>query len=554
MQPRKTFYYTCMLSVIACIGAFIGTSFAQKNAVNGGTLRGTITDATPAQNPIEGVEIKIVAQDGTEFTTKTDANGDYKYTGLPAGRYLINIYKAGYLKRVGKPVTIVNGGDHLVRLKMGKKSGASAEVDETFLQHISESIGKRYNLDTQVVDALRQSISKAVETAREDESEFVRSGEESGTALIEALLTHPDCKAAFAKHLTEPQLQDYFNLNKARQQRDRLAAAQIMTAVLDQVLSLTPDQRQNVVRLLFDRTNNQSQLTSAHIFGGGGPHLQLHYTVVYALHRELNVSLDEILTETQAKVWQGMIHSEKIRREGGEVGFEVLKPKTEEIKEKEVDDEYDVTTSQLWQLTEAILTAHTELLGSLHEHASHRLALVSKGIVQQHFETQYELPSDNFETRLKFAKTLRECMEAYQADKITRGEALGKLNTMREALWDQRTTNIQSGKAEVYDITDHPLYQQAIKDVLSEDAFIQYNERQIERKTFCRQAFRDLTVGLVDIQLLLDDTQRKHFEAIAAQLTVPPLLEDGLAIMVFELFFRTDREMLSPWQRSIMER
>lgn len=79
MQLRKTFYYTCMLSVIVCISVFMGISFAQDNAVNGGTIRGTIEDLTQGQKPIEGVEVKIVAQDGTEYTTKTDANGDYNF-------------------------------------------------------------------------------------------------------------------------------------------------------------------------------------------------------------------------------------------------------------------------------------------------------------------------------------------------------------------------------------------------------------------------------------------------------------------------------------------
>ena len=79
-------------------------------------------DTTERQNPIEGVEVVIVAQDGTEFTTTTDANGDYEKSGIPAGRYLISIYKDGYGDRLGKPVTIVNGGDHFVPLKMTKKN------------------------------------------------------------------------------------------------------------------------------------------------------------------------------------------------------------------------------------------------------------------------------------------------------------------------------------------------------------------------------------------------------------------------------------------------
>lgn len=249
-----------------------------------------------------------------------------------------------------------------------------------------------------------------------------------------------------------------------------------------------------------------------------------------------------------------MINREKIKRRGGEVGFEVMKPKTDKINEREVDNEYDVTTAQMWQLTKAILTAHTELLGPLNASTSQRLALVTKGVVQQHFETQNNAQDDDFKITLRFSKTLTELIKAHEAGKITREEALGKLNAMREEVRDQRATNIRSGKAEVYNITDHPLYQQAIKDVLSENAFIQYNTHQIERKTFCQQALRDLTVVLVDIQLLLDDTQRKHFEEIAAQLTVPPLTEEGCVIMLLELLLSIDREMLSPWQRGELER
>lgn len=106
------------LMVVAYTIISVGIVFAQQ----GGTVRGQIVDTTERQNPIEGVEVVIVAQDGTEFTTKTDANGDYEKSGIPAGRYLISIYKDGYGDRLGKPVTIVNGGDHYVPLKMTKKN------------------------------------------------------------------------------------------------------------------------------------------------------------------------------------------------------------------------------------------------------------------------------------------------------------------------------------------------------------------------------------------------------------------------------------------------
>ena len=175
-MPRLIF----MLIAVACIGMCAGVVLAQGNAVDGGTLRGRITDTTEAQNPIEGVEIKIVAQDGTEFTTTTDANGDYKHTGLPAGRYLINISKEGVGERIGQPVVIVNGGDHFMPLKMsnkdfiilppvhvqGKRMGVVVkERIQVLLQLIGDNLSIRYNLDHAVVKVLRQSVFEAVETA-----------------------------------------------------------------------------------------------------------------------------------------------------------------------------------------------------------------------------------------------------------------------------------------------------------------------------------------------------------------------------------------------------
>ena len=96
----------------------VGIAFAQQ----GGTVRGLIVDTTERQNPIEGVEVRIVGTSGEEYTATTDANGDYEKSEIPAGRYLISIYKDGYGDRLSKPVTVVNGGDHFVPLKMTKKN------------------------------------------------------------------------------------------------------------------------------------------------------------------------------------------------------------------------------------------------------------------------------------------------------------------------------------------------------------------------------------------------------------------------------------------------
>ena len=109
--------------VLICL-VCTGIVFAQDDLLEqekGGTVRGQIVDTTEMQSPIAGVEVVIVAMDGTEFTTTTDANGDYEHAGIPAGRYLISIFKKGYAERIGRPVTVVNGGDHYLPLKMTKR-------------------------------------------------------------------------------------------------------------------------------------------------------------------------------------------------------------------------------------------------------------------------------------------------------------------------------------------------------------------------------------------------------------------------------------------------
>lgn len=112
------------LMLIACVGMFSGISFAQDAEIStsGGTVRGEIVDTTTAQTPIADVRVEIRGTgEGREYSATTDQSGSYEHSGIPAGRYLISIYKEGYGDRTGKPVTVVNGGDHFVPLKMTKK-------------------------------------------------------------------------------------------------------------------------------------------------------------------------------------------------------------------------------------------------------------------------------------------------------------------------------------------------------------------------------------------------------------------------------------------------
>ncbi len=530
-----------MLITVACVGMFSGITFAQDDPVNGGTIRGMIADLTQGQKPIEGVEIKIVAQDGTAYTTKTDANGDYKKSGIPAGRYTISIYKEGYNTRSGKPVTIVKGGDHYVPFNITEKGnfGPRAEVParradptldrkiESLLQGVAENIGKRYNLDAPVIKVLRQSTFKSIQTAlTQDENlrVFAKAATDGNVALLELLLLHPSTKPTFAKHLTDTQLKNYLKLNRARQQRHLQATVHQIAVLFDQELSLTTVQRQRVEQLLLDTTEGKSFLTAMSMMIDS-------LNAVHLVHYQLKISLDEILSQTQSKIWHGLVKTSTeeppsifVRLPGAEMEDPVDTAKPDN---KDNTPESQERIKQMQEIAEAKLMAHTELLGPLNEDVSRRLQLATKGVVQRYMETQGKDPGE------MYRETAAKLRQAVEAGEITREEAAGNLEVLRSKP----------------DITEHPIYQQAIKDVLPEDAFKQYRAHQTERDNLRQQALRDRLVAIIDSQLLLDETQRNHLETVVGQLTLPSSNEDAVIEMFIQLPQQVDAEVLSPWQR-----
>ena len=597
-----------MLIAIACVGMSLGVVFAQNDALEGGTVRGLITDLTPTQNPIEGVEVKVVAQDSgnQEFITKTDVDGNYEHAGLPAGRYLISIFKDGYNARAGTPVTIVKGGDHFVPLKMTQKGKIEpffeVQRDErmniivkqrivSLLERVAESVGTRYDLDEAVIGALHQSILNSIEGTSErsgDLSIFAKPTEEGNMSLIETILSHPSCQAEFEKHLNEAQFKDYLEFTEARLQRDRQAVAHWITVALDKELSLRTDQREKVVQSLLDTTEDELFPTSMDVLWFSPQQ------AAQLMHYRLKVLLDGVLSEAQFKVWQGLVSAKankvdmfiiapevdirkviEVERIGEE---EIADPnkkrafilrgpvKPVEIKKEakivineimidppgklqpwiEIKPDTVESPEQMAEIAEAKLMAHTELLGTLDERAARRLALVTKGVVQQYFEAQDEArEAISREVEADLTKKVED-------GKMTREEAAAMLElTVRNAM--DELSKDGGSKA---DITSHPMYQQAIKDVLSEEAFAAYSEHQAEREALRQQALRSMVVAGMDMQLLLDETQRERLETAASQLIPGPLNESSsLTLMFFQLFPQTvDFEVLTPWQQGEFER
>lgn len=597
-----------MSIAVVCVSMLFGVVVAEDNALKGGTVRGLITDLTPAQNPIEGVAVKIVAQDsGKEWTTKTEGNGEYKQSGLPAGRYLISISKEGYDERDGRSVAVVDGGDHFISLKMAQRgdiaprkkrldillkqrAGVVKQRIMSLLERAVEDVGKRYDLDEAVVNALHQSILDSIEGALEQSGDlgiFAKPMEEGNVPLLETILSHPNCKAVFEKHLSEVQLQDYFEFTATRRRRDRQAVVQWIAVALDKELSLRADQREKVVQSLLDTTENQLFPTSM------GALWFSPQQAAQLAHYRLKVSLDGVLSEAQSKVWQGLVSAK-----ANEVDVFIIAPEIGIKKVIEVDrvdegevaapnkkfvfipDELDEhigiegevevviedividpqgmqpwielnadtakTPEQTMEIAEAKLAAHTELLGALDERAARRLALVTKGVAQQYIEAQGEsLEAISREAEAALTKKV-------EVGEMAREEAEAMLErTMKEAMG-----RLHRDEETKTDITSHPMYQQAIKDVLSEEAFARYSEHQAEREILHQQALRGMVVACMDMELLLDETQRERLETTASQLIPGPLRERNASTsMFFQLFPQTaDFEVLTPWQQGEFER
>ena len=252
----------------------VGVIFAEDKPTTGGTLRGQIIDATPAQNPIEGVEVKIVGRSGKEFTVKTDADGNYECTGIPTDRYLISTSKESYQGTSGKPIMILNGGAYFLPLKMAEKGNhveplpeRRPKIIETTItqiksvpQRVAESVGERYDLDEAKVKALHRSILDSVERTLWQAgglNDFAKALKVGNTVFLEMLVSHPICQAAFAEHLSGTQFQDYLNFTAERRQRDQQAVARRITVALEKELSLTLDQRERVVKSLLDAAENR---------------------------------------------------------------------------------------------------------------------------------------------------------------------------------------------------------------------------------------------------------------------------------------------------------
>ncbi|HHT9122366.1 MAG TPA: carboxypeptidase regulatory-like domain-containing protein, partial [Candidatus Wunengus sp. YC63] len=91
----------------------IGLTVAPKTA----SISGTVKDKK--SNPLEGVTITIKKRSFTETAT-TDSVGNYSFTDLESGKYLLTTKKSGY-SRYKKNIKLASGQDKKLNLRLKKK-------------------------------------------------------------------------------------------------------------------------------------------------------------------------------------------------------------------------------------------------------------------------------------------------------------------------------------------------------------------------------------------------------------------------------------------------
>ena len=121
--------------LIVCVLVCSGVAVAQEQGIaESGTIHGYITDTTPAQLPIVGVRVQIDNRKGQIFETTSAETGEFVYRDIPADDYLIHIHKSGYQSRIGKPVSVTDGGVHYVPLTMNKKENIFTRLQNWFIR------------------------------------------------------------------------------------------------------------------------------------------------------------------------------------------------------------------------------------------------------------------------------------------------------------------------------------------------------------------------------------------------------------------------------------
>jgi hypothetical protein len=165
-----------IFGAVVVLVVFVAMSFGQATSVNGGSIQGTITDATGAVVP--GAPITILANDtGTTKKVVTDNAGFYSVGPLNPGPYTVTITMQGFqtltVKTEVKTGTVTSGN---FRLTLGSAT-ETVEVNASSLQVNTEQPGVSDVISREQIDTLPVNGRNFLDLAQIEPGVILQSGE-----------------------------------------------------------------------------------------------------------------------------------------------------------------------------------------------------------------------------------------------------------------------------------------------------------------------------------------------------------------------------------------
>ena len=179
----------------------------------------------------------------------------------------------------------------------------------------------------------------------------------------------------------------------------------------------------------------------------------------------------------------------------------------------------------------AVMEAHAESFGELDEAAVKRLTLAGRGTFRQILSEE--------KTKAARSPEEQDDREPWRVLRVPRrGEErnIEKLPEYTRSLWER----ILRG------VVDFPLYRRTVQEVLSQEAYAEYSAIRRERADFQLTAKRQAVLAYLDMRVLLSPKQRDHAEAWLAQSDTNLSISELYWQMTEEL----DWELFTDWQRS----
>ena len=479
---------------------------------------------------------------------------------------------------------------------------APVDDEKPVRRHIAWLISEQFGLDRERSAKLDMVLSAEPIPLVGEGVAIRRVGSIPVRILVQVVISRNGL-LALVDVLSREQLEVLFVSIQARKNRADQAVTNRIIAVLDSILSLSTEQREQVntiltneiydksVYLLSERIDTLAHLTSQMIrphFGGPTDPDLLRRSLtkpqrrVWLLVQEI-CGMRPHLMERLSVELSLRDHTNNLLRRGFRTEFErirfgrgILKEiDPEEIDLGEMDpedmDELPFIQRSIWQalsqgadpddLRRTLMSGDPEAVGDMlfgeKNEDRNPVEKFVMAVMEAHAESFGEL-DEAAVNRLTLAGrgTFRQMLSEEKTKAARSPEAQDDREPRREIRLPRRgeerkIENLPKYTRSLWErilrgVADFPLYRRTVEEVLSQEAYAEYLAIRRERANFQLTAKRQAVLAQLDLRVLLSRKQRDHAEAWLAQSDTNLSISELYRQMTEEL----DRELFTDWQRS----